>query len=119
MRKSRLLGMLGWAKKDATRENGAPAPSHRAPARIKPYRAVTIAHPAKCCEAVKALAGQRLLASRAPSLPLPACSLPDQCKCSFQKHEDRRDSDRRSPGERSKWYGGAEKRRSRDRRRAD
>ena len=119
MMKSRLLSLLGRPAVDPPRAKKAVGPSHKTQARPKPYRSVTIVHPAKCCAAVKALAGRRFLAGSARSIPLPACSLPDQCKCSFQKHDDRRDADRRSAGERSKWYGGAEKRRSRDRRRGD
>ena len=84
------------------------------------YQSVSIAHASKCCAAVKALAGQRFLAANAPSLPLPSCTLASQCKCKFQKYDDRRDDDeRRLPGTASKWYGGSEKRRSRGRRDTD
>jgi hypothetical protein len=116
---TRLRGLLGWPQADASGAEGALAPSRKKQARISPYQAVCIVYGGKCCAAVKALAGQRFLACGAPSLPLPACSLSNQCKCSFQKYDDRRDDDRRLLVEKSKWYGGAEKRVARGRRRTD
>lgn len=115
--KARLLGRLLGRPDTDTSGNKRAAP--RKPTRLSRFQSVSIVHGGKCCPPVKSLTGQRFLASNAPSLPLPTCSLPGQCKCSFQKHDDRRDEDRRLPGEKSKWYGGAEKRRSRDRRRTD
>lgn len=117
--KAKLRSLLGWPGSGASKDKRAPAPAQRKQARPDRYQAVSIACPSKCCAAVKSLAGQRFLARSAPALPLPACTMSDQCKCSFQKHADRRDSDRRLPGEMSKWYGGSEKRRSRGRRRAE
>ena len=117
--KTRLRGLLGWPQADASGAKKALAPSQKKQPRLSPYQAVCIVHAGKCCAAVKALTGQRFLARTAPSLPLPACSLSDQCKCSFQKHDDRRNSDRRLPGEKSKWYGGAEKRGGPGRRRSE
>lgn len=83
------------------------------------YPSVSIACGGKPCAAVKALAGQRFLAHNAPSLPLPDCTLSNQCKCTFRKYDDRRDVERRLPGEVTRWYSGAEKRRSKGRRGAD
>lgn len=118
--KVRLLALLGGRPEtDASGARKTLAPPQKKQAPVKRYQSVSITYPNKCCPAVKALAGQRFLAGSAPSLPLPACSLSDQCRCSFQKHADRRDYDRRLPGEKSRWYGGAEKRRSRDRRGTD
>jgi hypothetical protein len=116
MVKDRLRGLLGRPGAEASGAKGA---LEKKPERPNRYQAVSIAYPGKCCAAVKALAGQRFLAGSAPSLPLPTCSLANQCKCAFQKYDDRRDDNRRSPGEMSKWYGGAEKRRSRGRRQVD
>ena len=114
--KAKLLSLLGWSKVEASDAKRAPTKKQ---ARLSRYQSVSIVHASKCCAAVKSLAGQRFLACNAPSLPLPTCNQSNLCKCSFQKHEDRRDSDRRLLGELSKWYGGAEKRRSGGRRRAD
>jgi len=116
MVKTKLRSLLGWPEAGAS---GAERAVEKKPVRPNRYQAVTIVCAGKCCAAVKSLAGQRLLAGSAPSLPLPACSLANQCKCSFRKYDDRRDESRRLPGELSRWYGGAEKRRSRGRRGID
>jgi hypothetical protein len=84
--------------------------------RPKRYHSVSIVCPRKSCAAVEALVGKRFFATDAPSLPVPNCTLSSQCKCSFQKHSDRRDDERRFAGTVSQWYGGAEKRRPRERR---
>lgn len=42
------------------------------------------------CEAARALAGQRFLSTEAPPLPLADCSKPDDCRCRYSKHGDRR-----------------------------
>lgn len=116
MMTTKLRGLLGWPEAEASGAKRAP---EKKAARPKRYQSVSLVCAGKGCAAVKSLAGQRFLASSAPSLPLPACSLPNQCKCSFQKYDDRRDDNRRLSGEKSRWYGGAEKRRSRGRRDAD
>lgn len=116
MVKVRLRSLLGGSEADGS---GAGQAVQKRPARSNRYPAVTIVCPGKCCAAVKSLAGKRFLARSAPSLPLTGCSLANQCKCSFRKYDDRRDETRRLPGELSKWYGGAEKRRSRGRRGVD
>lgn len=116
MVKAGLRGLLGSSETEAGEGKKA---LEKKPERPRRFQAVSIAYPGKCCAAVKLLAGRRFLAGSAPALPLPACSLSNQCKCSFKKYDDRRDDDRRLPGEMSKWYGGAEKRRSRGRRRVD
>ena len=104
MRKTIILG-LALPKKKEVRPN--------------PYQAVSIVHAIQRCAAVKAVADQRFLARRAPSLPLPDCTSSDECKCSYRKHPDRRHNDRRLVGELSKWYGGSEKRHLGDRRSSD
>lgn len=116
MVKARLLSVLGLPEAEGS---GAKRVPDKKPGRSNRYQAVSIAHGSKCCAAVKALAGQRLLAGSAPSLPLPTCSLAHQCKCCFRKYDDRRDDNRRLPGEMTKWYSGAEKRRTRGRRQVD
>ena len=116
---TKLLGLLGWRETDASGDKRALAPPQKKEVRLNRYQAVTVVYPGKHCAAVRSLAGQRFLACSAPSLPLPTCSLSEQCTCRFQKHDDRRDFARRLLGEMSKWYGGAEKRQSRGRRRSD
>jgi hypothetical protein len=119
MLKAKLLGLLRRPEPDDPASKKALKPPQKRETRLGRYQSVSIANAGKCCAAVKSLAGRRFLAGDAPSLPLAACSLADQCKCRFQKHVDRRDYERRLPGEKGKWYGGAEQRRSRGRRQAD
>lgn len=117
---TKLLGLLGWRETDTAEAKRAPAPPQKKQASLNRYQSVSVVCAGKHCAAVKSLTGQRFLASSAPALPLPACSIAEQCKCRFQKHVDRRDYARRLLGEVSKWYGGAEKRLSRGgRRRSD
>ena len=73
---------------------------------IKNHRAVTVVTGATCCEAAKAVAGQRKLLADAPRLPLAECTMSDQCKCRYQKHTDRREEEERrllGTGESSIW----------------
>jgi len=58
------------------------------------YHCVTVHSSVNACDAVKALAGKRILSSEAPVLPLSACDV-DNCKCRFQHHEERRVDERR------------------------
>ena len=97
----------------------------RAAEPVKPsakYAAVVIVAGGPCCEAVKARAGQKILAAQAPTLPLPDCSMPMRCTCRFRKFADRRegDEDRRHQNSsmRSILYSGPERRKS-PRRRPD
>ena len=39
---------------------------------------------------------QRWLSREAPQLPLPGCTRPDTCRCTYQHHEDRRAGGRRA-----------------------
>jgi len=83
---------------------GLDKPEERKDRRISPtlknrskYHAVSIKPGAYACSAANELAGDRFLASEAPSLPLPGCDA-DDCDCHFTHHKDRRiGKDRRSP----------------------
>jgi hypothetical protein len=98
-------------------------PLFMAVAQPKKYPAVTIVTPDKCCGAVGALQGTRILAEHAPPLPMPNCSMPKACRCRFKKYVDRREDEqgRRSKfgSERSAWYAGGQRRKSRGRREPD
>jgi hypothetical protein len=87
------------------------------------YPAVTIAMPAKRCEVVSTLAGQRILALKAPRLPMADCTMPDQCRCRFQKYADRREDEQgrrfRFSQERGAGQTNGQRRTSRGRRSAD
>ena len=61
------------------------------------FHAVSIHFSANACNAAKAMAGRRFLATAAPTLPLPDCNVLE-CNCRFAHHDDRRSGkDRRSP----------------------
>jgi hypothetical protein len=87
---------------------------------MKQYPAVAIITAGSCCSAVKSLMNAKRLVFEAPSLPLPDCSMPQQCRCRFRKYADRRsdDEDRRLLGTsyRAVWYAGEERRKLRPRR---
>jgi hypothetical protein len=89
----------------------------------KNYPAVTIATGTDCCGAVSALEGARILAVQAPTLPMPKCTMPAQCRCRFKKYEDRREDDEgrrfRYGQEGGAWYAGSHRRKSRGRRSVD
>ncbi len=83
---------------------GLDKPEERKDRRISPaqkdrarYHAVSVKPGAYACSAANDIAGQRFLASEAPSLPLPDCDAAE-CECHFTHHNDRRSGkDRRSP----------------------
>jgi hypothetical protein len=83
---------------------GLDKPEERKERRISPalknssrFHAVSVKPGAYACSAANNIAGQRFLASQAPSLPLPDCDA-DACECHFVHHDDRRTGkDRRSP----------------------
>ena len=87
------------------------------------YPAVTVHFGAKHCPAVEALEGKRILASRAPSLPMPNCSMAADCRCRFKKYTDRREDDEgrrfKFGGEYGAWHAGGQRRKSRGRRTKD
>jgi hypothetical protein len=104
MRTVLLLLVLGLLIAWYFYRQGLDKPEERQDRRISPagkdrakYHAVSIKPGAYACRAANELAGQRFLASDAPSLPLPACDA-DECDCHFIHHNDRRNGkDRRSP----------------------
>ncbi|MEQ9451078.1 MAG: hypothetical protein RJQ07_05785 [Pseudomonadales bacterium] len=65
------------------------------PSRPSPYRAVTIHPGSNGCEAANRTKHQRFLATFAPQLPLGSCDHPQQCKCRYKHHLDRRTGLRR------------------------
>jgi hypothetical protein len=86
------------------------------------WHAVSIVSSAACCPAAMGLLGTRFLSKEAPGLPLTACSMSAKCRCSYQHHDDRRGSSRRTldlwnPGR--VGYCGEERRLKRGRRSID
>lgn len=89
----------------------------------KAYAAVSLLAARGGCAAVKVLENKKILAVNAPRLPLPECSMPDKCRCRYQKYTDRRDEDENRrfqfSSERSAWYSGEQRRKTRGRRTKD
>jgi hypothetical protein len=102
---------------------GCGRPFFMAKAETRKYPAVTIVTGTDCCGAVSALEGMRILATAAPRLPMPNCTMPGQCRCRFKKYVDRRDDDQgrrfKYGQERGAWYAGSQRRKSRGRRDKD
>jgi hypothetical protein len=62
----------------------------------KQYRgAEVVANPSECCQAAKAIAGQRFLPEETPMLPLASCEVTD-CRCTYKRFDERRTELRRA-----------------------
>ena len=86
------------------------------------WSAVAILPGSVCCEAARALRGQRFLSAAAPRFPLQGCSTPQNCHCVYRKYPDRRTGPRRGEeqsGMRRVAHSGPERRVSRGRRSTD
>ena len=59
------------------------------------FHAVSIRARSTACAAVHAIGEQRFLSAEAPSLPVPGCPQPQQCRCRYRHWEDRRQEPRR------------------------
>lgn len=89
------IWLLVRKRRDAHRQRAEP--NTRARAKRTAYHAVSIKFEKDACNAAKAMAGRRFLATAAPKIPLPECDALS-CKCRFAHHDDRRSGkDRRSP----------------------
>jgi hypothetical protein len=83
------------------------------------YRAVSIVPHAGSCAEARRLRQIRYLTSEVPRLPLPQCSQPLECTCSYRKYPDRRTAERRDIGSTARWYMGLDRRKSSGRRSTD
>jgi len=116
-----VAALLGRGNEDVA----ADEPLMRAPPRSTGSRfsAVTVEPASPCCEAARQARGQKVLATHAPRLPLPDCSMPEHCACRYQKHPDRRagGEDRRVHGlwQPGIWRENAERRLKKGRRADD
>ncbi len=54
------------------------------------WHAVSVKPAAGACDAAIAAKSNRWLSREAPLMPLPGCTRPDTCRCTYQHHEDRR-----------------------------
>jgi hypothetical protein len=84
------------------------------------FPAVTIEMGTRRCPAVETLEGMRILATHAPKLPMTNCSMAATCRCRFKKYVDRREDEEgrrfKFGAERSAWYTGGQRRKSKGRR---
>lgn len=60
------------------------------------WHAVSVKPGPSACQAAQSGKGQRWLSREAPALPLPGCTRPDRCGCTYQHHDDRRTGPRRA-----------------------
>ncbi len=65
------------------------------PASSKRWHAVSVKPCPAACPTATSGRDRRWLAREAPQLPLPGCTRPDTCCCTYQHHEDRRVGGRR------------------------
>jgi hypothetical protein len=62
----------------------------------KRWHAVSVKPTTGACPAAASAKHERWLSREAPQLPLPGCTRPDTCRCTYQHHEDRRAGGRRA-----------------------
>jgi hypothetical protein len=60
------------------------------------YHCVSVNSGGGGCPAAEALRGVRLLSAEAPRLPLPECTQPERCRCTYKHFDDRRVGPRRA-----------------------
>jgi hypothetical protein len=63
---------------------------------VTKWHAVTVVLHDTSCAAAALCRNTRFLSKDAPRLPLPTCPHPEQCRCTFRHHEDRRAGPRRT-----------------------
>jgi hypothetical protein len=75
------------------------------PAELPAYHAVTVTAPIECCAAARATIEHPILSRAKPRLPLPGCTMPEECTCRFRKRNDRRSGERRffGAGAQTQW----------------
>ena len=68
----------------------------KTPASSKRWHAVSVKPAPGACAAAAQGRHERWLSREAPQLPLPGCTQPDTCRCTYQHHDDRRAGGRRA-----------------------
>jgi hypothetical protein len=87
-----------------------------------PWTATSVLPNKGSCEVARAIKPLRFLSAEAPRLPLPDCSTPGSCACTYKKYQDRRAGPRREDedtGIRRYFDPTKERRLKRGRRRSD
>ncbi len=62
----------------------------------KRWHAISVKPGPDACAAADSASDQRWLSREAPQLPLPGCTRPDSCHCTYKHHDDRRAGGRRA-----------------------
>ncbi|MDH3531734.1 MAG: hypothetical protein OEO82_02330 [Gammaproteobacteria bacterium] len=92
-----LLAIWWLMRKKRAASNGKFKSAMHSRKTKSPYHAVSISFSTDACNAARAMAGRRFLATAPPKLPLPGCDA-SECRCHFAHHDDRRSGqERRSP----------------------
>jgi hypothetical protein len=65
------------------------------------WHAVSVKPGPRACTVADAGQDRRWLSREAPALPLPGCTSPDTCRCTYRHHEDRRDGEGRRAQEKN------------------
>lgn len=65
------------------------------PASDRRWHAVSVKPGPGACSVADSGRNRRWLSREAPMLPLPGCTRPEKCRCTYQHHEDRRSSEGR------------------------
>jgi len=60
------------------------------------WHAVSVKPGPRACTAATSGRERRWLSREAPMLPLPGCTQPDYCRCTYNHHDDRRTGGRRA-----------------------
>lgn len=81
----------------ATRDGGTQKPpAPKPPAADRRWHAVSVKPGSRACPAAVSGKNRRWLSRQAPMMPLPGCTQPDACQCTYQHHADRRGGGRRA-----------------------
>jgi hypothetical protein len=108
-----LIALALWFRHAAKRRQPGAARVRDQKRPSDTYRCVELRYRSDGCDAVKRIAERRFLPGEAPEIPVPGCDAA-KCYCRYVRHEDRRDSERRSPA--APVPAGGERRTKRDRR---
>jgi len=76
----------------ASRDKG----SQDKPKADRRWHAVSVKPGPRACDAANTARESRWLSREAPMLPLPGCTHPDHCHCTYSHHDDRRVGSRRA-----------------------
>lgn len=113
-RQSLLSTLLSRLRKSEPQKPSAAKPH-------APFQAIAIYRGLDACDMAKKFSEHRFLAREAPTLPLPGCTLAQNCQCRYLKFRDRRAEARRTNdfSAATRLYDQGERRGFRGRRRTD